>query len=277
MIQKQSDNMSMFPVFSKFKLISIFIIFFIRLNSINANPFLDNFSWATHGSLFYFAADNGQEADPAPIIPSAGISAAWQFWDYLRLEVTEDLYFTNYEYNSTLNYAMACNPENRSAFVMGFLTGFHLTGFIPITDSGISARVYGGIALDIRLVIKAIGLSHPADNTGLIETDVQLQTEAIRNYFWSEGRWFYPVAGIGMDFPANERFFLGFDIRTWFPLYRQWADQTLPKIDGWRFGIGLRITPRKKDPNQEEQIQLNIPGQPPPRIELPLQPEEKTE
>jgi hypothetical protein len=105
--------------------------------------------------------------------------------------------------------------------------------------------VYGGPAADLRIVTLAIGLNHPADFTGDIETDAQLQTDAIRRYFWSQGRWFFPVLGAGMDFPINEKFLLGFDLRVWFPLYRLWTDKHLPAIDGWRFGAGFRITPRR--------------------------------
>ena len=229
------------------KLVTLFLILSLPLVPASTASFWDNVNWATHGSIFYWAADNGKQgADPAPILPSAGFSASWRFWGPLRLELTEDLYFTNYEYNSTLGYAMACNPENRSAFVMGFLTGLQLAGNIPIGRNGIAVRVYGGPAVDLRLVVLAFGLNHPADFTGNIETDAQLQTNAIRDYFWSEGRWFYPVSGIGMDFPINENFLLGFDLRTWFPVYRLWTDMELPFIDGWRFGAGLRITPGKK-------------------------------
>jgi len=243
------------------KLITIFLSFLLPVISLNANPFWGNVTWATQGSIFYFAADNPKRgSDPAPIIPSAGVSAAWRFWDYLWLEVTEDFYFKNYEYNWELGYAMACNPENRSAFVMGLLTGSQLTGAVPITKNGTMFRIYGGFALDIRIVMVAFGLNHPDDFKG-DETDAKKQTEAIRKYFWSEGRFFYPVAGIGMDFPVSDKFLLGFDIRTWFPLYRTWTDKDLPSIDGWRFGIGVRITPRKITARQQAKIQAQIESQ----------------
>ena len=223
-----------------------FLIFFVSCFSASADFFSDNFSWAAHGSIFHWAADNGRQGvDPSPILPSLGASAALQFWGPLRVEVTEDLYFTNYEYNAALGYPMACNPENRSAFVMGFLTGIQLTAFFPITENGMGVRVYGGPAADLRVVVLAFGLNHPADFTGIIETDAQMQTDAIRDYFWGKGRWFLPVLGTGMDFPINEKILLGFDIRCWFPLYRLWTDEKLPAIDGWRFGIGFRVTPRK--------------------------------
>jgi hypothetical protein len=92
--------------------------------------------------------------------------------------------------------------------------------------------------MDIRIVVKAFGLKHPDDfNTGDIETDVELQKDAIRKYFWGNGHWFYAAIGAGADFPINEKFYLGVDIRFWYPL---------SSATDWRLGLGLRVTPRKK-------------------------------
>jgi hypothetical protein len=235
------------------KLSAALIIFLLPVIPSAADTFSDNINWSTRAYILYFASDNGKQgADPAPILPSMGFSGEWRFWGPLSLEFSEDVYFTNYEYNSTLGYAMPCNPENRSAFVMGFITGFQLAGFFPVTKNGITARVYGGPAADLRLVVPAFGLRPGDYNTGEIETDARLQTDAIRKYFWGENRWFFPVFGAGMDFPINERFLLGFDLRTWFPVYRLWADKELPAIDGWRFGVGIRLTPRKKSAPPKE-------------------------
>jgi len=225
----------------KFIFLLVFLfLFMIPLNKASVSAF--SFSWALHGSIFYFAANNGIDSDPAPIVPSGGASVAFQFAPLFKLELTEDLYFTNYEYNAARGYPMACNPENRSAFVMGFLTGIHAVINIPIGSC--SMRIFGGPAFDLRLVTLAIGLNHPADFTGDIKTDAQLQTDAIKDYFWKKGRWFMPVAGFGFDFPIVEKVMIGFDIRTWFPVYRLWTHDEVPSIDGWRFGAGLRVTIR---------------------------------
>jgi hypothetical protein len=234
----------MFRIFLRFT--AVFLILVIPLVYINAESFRDNLSWAVNGSLLYFPTDNGVDSDPSAIIPSLGFSIGWRFWGPLKLEFTEDIYFTNYEYNAKRGYPMACNPENRSAFVLGFVTGLQLTGLFPIGDNGIALRVFGGPVADLRVVILALGLNHPADFTGEIETDPKLQTEAIRNYFWSNGRWFMPVIGTGMDFPINEKFMLGFDLRIWIPVYRFMSNEKSPDIDGWRFGLGFRISPRRK-------------------------------
>jgi len=274
----------MFFNLSRLKLITVFFTFLLPVISISANPFLDNINLAFSGSLLYFASDNREyayktplqespKADPAAILPSAGISAGWQMWTYLRFELTEDIYFKNYEYNTELNYAMPCNPENREAFVAGFLTGFQLTGTIPIGKSGMVIRAYGGPTVDIRLVITAFGL-HPVLDFQGDERDAKAKTSSIRKYLWGEGRWFHPVAGIGMDFPVNEKFLLGFDIRTWFPIYRQWTDKELAKIHGYRFGIGLRITPRKNTVRPQPPVVINLPVEPQTEPQIQTEPEQ---
>jgi len=130
--------------------------------------------------------------------------------------------------------------------VIGFVTAAQFTGVFPIKDKGTAIRAYAGPAADLRIVTLAAGLNHSSDFTGDIKTDPKLQTEAIRDYFSKDARWFMPVAGFGMDFPINEKFLLGFDLRAWFPIYRAWTDKDLPAINGWRFGAGFRITPRRK-------------------------------
>ena len=107
------------------------ILLLIPFGSIFANPF----GWAVHVSIFHFPADNGVDSDPAPILPSAGFSLSWNLLYNLSLELTQDMYFTNYEYCWDRGFPMASNPENRSAFVMGFVTGFQAVGIFPIGSS----------------------------------------------------------------------------------------------------------------------------------------------
>jgi len=216
-----------------------FILVLVPVNTVSA----DFFNFAFTGGLNYFAADNGPDSDPAPIIPYGGFSLSLQLHRFFRIELTEDIYFSNYEYNPYRNYPMTTSLDNRSAFVLGFVTGIMATGVFPLGD--FTFRVFGGPAADFRLVLLAIGLNHPNDlGSDNIRTSAPMQTQAIQNYFWSDGRWFMPVAGLGFDFPVNDNYLIGLDIRTWFPIYRLWTNEDIPAIDGWRFSVGLRITPR---------------------------------
>jgi len=208
--------------------------------------FGDFLQWSVLGNILVFPADNGASADPFPILPSGGASVSLKIYGPLRAELTEDIYIANYEYNSEVNRPMGSSQDNRSALVIGFFTAIQITGCFSLDDKGTALRVFAGPAADLRAIVLAAGLNHPNDFNGDIKTNAQLQTDAIRDYFWNKSRWFMPVAGIGMDFPINENFLLGFDLRVWFPVYKLNINENIPAIDGWRFAAGLRITPRGK-------------------------------
>jgi hypothetical protein len=104
-------------------------------------------------------------------------------------------------------------------------------------SSLIDLRAYGGFAADMRLVLLAEDLNESDDID-----KISAETDKVRSYFWGQGRWFLPLVGSGLDFKLNERFKLGIDARMWIPLYKLWTGEGFTKIDGWRFGIGARLT-----------------------------------
>jgi hypothetical protein len=221
--------------------IAVALLISLVVLPLEADDLSDRFDWAVNGGMLYFPEDNGNGGDSAPILSSFGADFAFNAIGPLWVELTEDLYFTHYAYNFTLARAVPAAIENRSAFVFAFLTGIQALGRFRLNDS-ITARVYGGPAADFRAVVLAANL-HPDDFTGIPESDASIQTDAVRKYFWEKGRWFLPVSGIGMDFAVNERYKLGFDLRIWFPVYRLWAGEELPTVEGWRFGAGIRVSP----------------------------------
>jgi hypothetical protein len=197
---------------------------------------MDRFTVSFGGTLLFFLENNGMEGDASPVIPSFGAALAFHVWGPLSIELTEDLYFTYYDYSNNLKRAVHVDRENRSAFVFGFFTGLQVMARFPITGL-LSVRVYGGPAADLRIVARADS-RHPDD------ADMSEKANAVRQYFGSGTRWFYPVAGTGLDFAVNERFLVGLDFRLWFPLYRVWTGEHLPASEGWRMGAGLRFTIR---------------------------------
>ncbi|MCL2834495.1 MAG: hypothetical protein FWD78_15090 [Treponema sp.] len=200
------------------------------------NPF-------THGSLFFqgsilfFLEDNGNLSDPMPILPGPGVGYGISPFanESIRLEATLDMYFTTYGYK--LGRPVPAAWENRSAFVWGNVLAIQAGYFFEITR-GMTIRVYGGPAADLRAVLIAPDLNEAVDPMD----EIRSETSAVFNYFWSAGRWFLPVMGAGMDFNLNEKFKLGFDMRVWFPVYKLWTNENLPPAEGWRFGIGVRVT-----------------------------------
>ena len=211
-----------------------------QIDTTEDNSFWKKVNWAVHGGILFFTGNEKQGADPSPVVPSLGVSASYSFNDQLKLEIAENIYVNNYEYNTALEMPLPCNLANRSALVIGFLTSFQvvwsLPWTVPVGNTEISFRAYAGPAIDIRIAFLAMGLNHPDDFTGDIKTDPKLQTDAIGKYFWNDGHWFYPVIGIGADYPINEKFLLGLDLRLWIPLSTS---------EDLRFGVGLRFTPRK--------------------------------
>jgi hypothetical protein len=180
-----------------------------------------------------------------PVLPSPGFGAAYPVKGSLWLELTGDFYFTHYGYNFTLDRAVPAAIENRSSFVIGSVLGLQAVALFELSPV-VSLRVYGGPAADLRIVLLAEDLNEtdPMD-------EIRRETRAVKDYFWGKGRWFLPVFGAGMDFALNSKLKLGFDLRVWFPLYKVWSGENLPAAEGWRFGMGARITFRRSPPSPE--------------------------
>jgi hypothetical protein len=218
------------------------VVFVVAALPLGADGFLDRLGWSFGGTILMFPEDNGNRGGPMPILPAGHGAVAYAVRGPFSVELSLDLYFTNYMYDFDWDRALPAEIESRSAFVFGFLTGFHALFRVPLGGPA-SLRLYGGPNMDFRIITLAADL-HPDDFSGLPETDAQIQTNAVRDYFWGQGRWFLPVLGLGIDYGINEKFLVGLDFRTWFPLYKLWSGEELPSVEGWRFGLGLRITTR---------------------------------
>jgi hypothetical protein len=224
------------------KLAFVGLVFFCGMFPLGADGFLERLDWSFGGTVLMFPEDNGNRGGPMPVLPAGSGALSYPVWGPFSAELSLDLYFTNYMYNFDWDRALPAEIESRSAFVFGFLTGIHGLARFPLGNQ-FALRVSGGPDLDLRVITLAADL-HPDDFSGLPETDAQIQTDAVRDYFWGQGRWFLPVLGVGLDYVINEKYLVGLDFRTWFPLYRTWSGEDLPPIEGWRFGLGLRITLR---------------------------------
>jgi hypothetical protein len=208
---------------------------FFTVLPLGAEGFSDRLSWSFGCSALLLPEDNGNRGGPMPVLPAPGAALAYPVWGPLWAEASLDLYYTTYAYDFEWNRAIPAEIENRSAAVFGILTGIQALARFPLGDK-FAVRANGGFGMDFRII--TLAAKHPDDLDG----DAQSQTDAVRDYFWGRGRWFLPVLGTGFDYRINEKFFVGLDFRTWFPLYKTWTEEDLPPLEGWRFGIGLRIT-----------------------------------
>lgn len=204
--------------------------------SLGAQSFFSVLDFSVRLSLFFFPEDNGRAAAPMPILPSPGGSASYSLNKLCALELSLDLYATDYDYDYTLGRPVPANQEFRSAFVIGALLGVQpVFRFSP--GEKITIRVYGGAAADLRICLLAWDVKGVHQQTGRPVSEVPAD---VFSYFWKSGRWFFPFAGAGMDFAAFGGVKLGFDMRAWFPVWRLWTGEDLPFIEGFRFAIGFR-------------------------------------
>jgi hypothetical protein len=196
--------------------------------------------WLIRGSVLHFFEDNGLRSDPGPVLPVPGAGFQYVLWGPLAFEVSLDLYGCYYDYDYTLNRAVPVEPANRASYVLGPVLGFLALGRFKLGDSA-TLRIYGGPAADLRLCFLADGVAGDEIDFKSGKT-LSVLVEDISRYFWGEGRWFLPVAGLGFDYRLFPRLRLGFDARVWFPAYKTWTGEDLPPAEGWRFGAGLTVS-----------------------------------
>lgn len=220
-----------------------FLLF--ALFPLGAQSFSERLGFSLRLSMLVFPEDNGNVSGPAPILPSPGGTVSYTFNDLLSLELSLDLYGTEYDYSYQLNRAVPANQEFRSSFIVGSLWGLQpVLYFRPGKTVGI--RAYGGLAFDARICFLAWDVNasqdHQDKNKYSGAGTVGEASSDIFSYFWGGGRWLFPFAGGGVDFAVLGGIRLGLDFRVWFPLWRLWTGENAPFIEGFRFGAGFRAT-----------------------------------
>jgi hypothetical protein len=204
-----------------------------------AKGFFSYFSLSLGMSVLFFPESDTLYSDPMPILPSPHISLGFPFvilgGTALSVETSLDVYMTHYAYSTSLQRPVPAAIENRSSFVIGPMAGFQLqgkTGIGPV----LFVRYFLGLTFDLRIILLAEDLNE--SDLAKASNHTQLTSE----YFWSEGRWVFPSVGAGIDFKISPGLSFGVDGWVWFPVYKSQTNEDLPGLDGWRFGLGFRIT-----------------------------------
>jgi hypothetical protein len=190
---------------------------------------------AFRGALFVITEENGLAGDVSPLLFAPGFSFASHLGGDWYLEFSADLYWATYAFPEGAGQPLPVNVENRSAWVFSLLAGADVLFRLPIGQR-FWLRIYAGPGADLRLCLNALYQGDPDYGFAAEETD---RTTA---YFWGEGRWFYPNAGLGFDIAVAPKLLAGLDLRAWFPVYRLWTGESLPPWEGWRFAAGFRVT-----------------------------------
>jgi hypothetical protein len=205
---------------------------------LGAQSFLSRLDYSARGSLFVFPEDNGNVSGPMPIMPSLGASASYPLNRFFAVELSLDIYAHDYDYDYNLNRAVPADQEFRTSFIIGNVFGLQPVLRFSSREEKVALRIYGGVSFDLRICLLAFDVKgdHQSGKS------ITKASEDIFSYMWSNYRWFFPHAGVGMDFAFFKNTTLGFDVRAWFPVWRLWTDENLPNIEGFRFGAGFRVT-----------------------------------
>ena len=226
----------------------ILVLFFtvLPLKAQGIASFFRDLEWSARFNVLFFLEDNGNKSAPMPILPSPGGGASFSVSDLLAFEVSLDFYGTTYDYEYSLKRAVPSKDEFRSAFVIGSILSFQPVFRFRPKEEKFTIRAYGGLSLDLRIIFRAYGIpdSDPHTNDGINYTGFTVgeARNELSSYFWGNGRFIFPFIGGGMDFPLMDGIQLGFDLRLWLPVWRIWSDENLPLREGFRFGLGFRVT-----------------------------------
>ena len=214
------------------------------------------------GGVLIFNEDGGLQTAPLPVLSSAVVSFDWVLLKRgivnLAVEANLGLYGNNYIWVSGRPYPTEI--ENRLTFVFGFITGASAKLMLPVSIFLFNTEL--GFAFDLRVITEAADLNKEDAE------DARFATEKIREYYWNEGRFFYPAFGLGLDFPIITGWNLGFSFKMWMPVV-QIAYGESPGMNDWRFGFALTVSKhfnKKKKPvktgQAETEGQTEEPEQP---------------
>jgi hypothetical protein len=221
--------------------VMMIVFFTLPVGLVDAQFIKEHFFYSFRGSICVFPEQNGNLSDPSLILPTLGAAAALSFKAFV-LELSLDMYGADYGYSYELGRPVPAEPANRSAFVTGSVLALNVMGQFDLTRD-FALRLYAGPALDLRLCLLSYNLENDEidENNGKKLTSI---VEDISAYFWSEGRYFLPLSGLGFDYRILPAVMLGLDMRVWFPVYKLWTGEDLPPLEGWRFGGGIKVSIR---------------------------------
>jgi hypothetical protein len=201
-----------------------------------ALKFNNIFSFSLGGTLMIFPEDNENRSDPTPVLPAPSLSLGYPFIfvgaTSLGVQLSLDYYSTFYMWD-TLAYPLPAAIENRKTRMIAPVLGLQLQGCSDIQNF-VSINYSAGICYDFRFGVIADDLNTPD------MAEAQSMTQKINAYV--KQRSLFPVVGVGVDFRVAEKILAGLDFRFWIPAWKIKHNAGEPPIEGWRFGIGMRIT-----------------------------------
>lgn len=153
----------------------------------------------------------------SPVVNTLGGSIHISFEEgfFLQVQPALDLFWTNYEWNT--DQAVPTEYERgqgNNAFVLGFLLDLPLTATARFNE-----RLGGAFSIGPAFLFRA---AFANDDTAEYEDEMTANLASMIAYFWSDGRWFYPSAGLRLHVFLQENFTFAFGVRGFMPVAGLW-------------------------------------------------------
>ncbi len=166
---------------------------------------------------------------PSPVINMFGIGTVFPILGEFSLSPALDVYSSYYGW--TGSRALMVLDENRTATVTGFILNIPLSyriDFNPVHRLSLGAGP--------SLVMRSAALAKA------VPEDEQPSIDAINDYLWAQGRWFYPEFSLVYSYAAAPWVRFGAGVRCLFPVFNGWSGESIPWADNMIVGGGIWVS-----------------------------------
>jgi hypothetical protein len=163
------------------------------------------------------------------VLNMMGLGTVFPVADGFGIAPTLDFYSAYYAWTGTR--AIALLDEERTAVVYGAILDIPVTyqyDFNPVHRLTVS----GGPAFAIRAAARAKS----------VPVSEQPSVDAIINYQWSKGRFFYPEIGLSYSFSAAQWVRFGATARVMLPVFNWWTAEGISWGDNMIVGGGIWLS-----------------------------------
>jgi hypothetical protein len=164
---------------------------------------------------------------PSPIVQYIGVSIPMALPSPFFLEPNLEFFSTYYEWTGTR--AVPTSYEaGPGFFTLAGILGIQGGASFPISEK---ISLGGSFGLDFLM-------RFPFDFSGDNAQRTAGMDPSLR-YFFGQGRFFYPDARFFVRWQLSDWLTLLFNVRTFFPLFHLWDQESLPFIDQFMISAGL--------------------------------------
>jgi hypothetical protein len=174
------------------------------------------------------------KGDVSPIVQLFGASLPIRVAGPLYIEPGLEFFGTNYEWVDANAVAVPTQIETDAGFfTLGTLISMHAGLRFPLTPK---LSLGGSIGADFLL-------RFPLEFSNKSQSSIDGREPAL-NYFFAEGRFFYPETRLSLLWQVSDAIGLIVNLRAFYPLFHLWDGMDQPFVDQFMFAGGLGIAIR---------------------------------